>query len=83
MSGVLHERSGCAILTWEGIFNAAENRWQARGADNWACRRFNRHRGSESEVFFDGHIESLPLSVFTRPYSAHIVRPYFDPYYEE
>ncbi|HWL53480.1 MAG TPA: prepilin-type N-terminal cleavage/methylation domain-containing protein [Chthoniobacteraceae bacterium] len=65
--------------------NMSASRWKPSDDINFNYPRqaFSRHQGSGNVLFFDGHIERLPLTTFTEPKNGSIdktVNLYFNPY---
>ncbi|HWL53362.1 MAG TPA: type II secretion system protein [Chthoniobacteraceae bacterium] len=65
--------------------NVTPERWKPREEyeENWPRQAFTRHHGGGNILFFDGHIQWLPLETFIQPANGSLpktVNLYFDPW---
>lgn len=67
------------------LLNTSDSRWQTKDVqtENWARQGFTRHHEGGNALFYDGHVEWLPLSTFIHPANGSLAKTaklYFNPY---
>lgn len=67
------------------VLNVSESRWRPAGEQsaNWARQGFSRHSEGGNALFYDGHVEWIPLSAFTNPVNGSLsktIHLYFNPF---
>lgn len=67
------------------VLNVSEGRWNppTAQATNWARQGFTRHANGGNALFYDGHVEWIPLRTFTDPANGSLsktIHLYFNPF---